>query len=84
MTDWKEEDVRRIVGIKQVKKAVEKGGVLAVQLASDADARVLAPLEELCQESGVPVTKELTLKELGALSHIEVGAAAVAILPKVH
>jgi len=41
---------KRVIGIKQVTKAVNKGLVGCVFIADDADVRVLQPLRELCGE----------------------------------
>lgn len=68
----------RVIGIKQVTKAVTKGVATCVFTADDADARVLAPLVRLCTEKDVAVVHVPTMKELGRACAIEVGAAAAA------
>ena len=47
-------------------------------LADDADAKVVEPLETLCTEQNVPVSRVSSMKELGTACNIEVGAAAAA------
>lgn len=69
----------RVIGVKQVGKAVKRGEATQVFLASDADARVVEPLRTLCSEAGVPVDETAALKELGTACGIEVGAAAAAL-----
>lgn len=70
----------RVMGIKQVSKAVKRGDAECVFLADDADTRVMEPLVMLCQERDVPVEHAATMADLGNACGIEVGAAAAAIL----
>lgn len=69
-----------VIGIKQVTKAVKRGSAKVVFLATDADARVIAPLAELCDSESIERGEAATMKELGSACGIEVGAAAVAVL----
>ena len=46
----------RVVGIKQVKKALREGRALEVILADNADPALTEPLEASCREAGVKVT----------------------------
>jgi large subunit ribosomal protein L7A len=73
-------NANRVIGIKQVTKAVNKGFVESVFLADDADERVLKPLEELCESKNIEVIKVSAMKDLGQACMIEVGAAAAAVL----
>ena len=73
-------DAVRVIGAKQVTKAVQKGQAEAVFLADDADGRVTEPLLHLADEIGVPVVHVPTMQELGKACSIEVGAAAAAVL----
>ena len=59
----------RVMGIKQVSKAVKR-----------ADERVIKPLQILCREQDVPVEHAATMADLGNACGIEVGAAAAAVL----
>ena len=70
----------RVMGNKQVSKAVRRGNATCGFLAVDADARVIEPLAVLCQGQGVPVKHAATMAERGNACGIEVGAAAAAIL----
>lgn len=72
--------VARVIGIKQVTKAINKGQALCVFLAADADGRVINPLKNLCEERGIPMETAHSMGELGRACAIEVGAAAVAVL----
>ena len=69
---------KRVIGIKQVAKAVKREAAMEVFIADDADAKVVEPLETLCTEQNVPVSRVSSMKELGTACNIEVGAAAAA------
>lgn len=71
---------KRVIGIKQVTKAVNKGLCKTVFIAKDADSRLVAPLQQLCSEVAVETVEADTMAELGRACSIEVGAAAVAVL----
>ncbi len=71
---------KKVVGIKQVTKAVSKGICKMVFIAQDADPRVVGPLRRLCKEASVELVEVATMDELGRACTIEVGAAAVAVL----
>ncbi len=70
----------RVIGIKQVSKAIDRGVAEKVYVADDAEKRVVLPLEELCDRHGVSIIRIATMKELGLVCGIEVGAAAAALL----
>lgn len=72
----------RVVGAKQVKRAIESGRALTVFLADDADPRVTQPVAALCEEKGVRTRGVPSMKELGRACGISVGAAvAAAVAP---
>ncbi len=73
-------NAKRVIGIKQVTKAVNKGLTTCVFLAADADERVVGPLRQLCEEKQIMIEESATMTELGNTCSIEVGAAAVGIL----
>lgn len=70
----------RVIGIKQVTKAVKRKAVAMVFIASDADERVTAELKAVCQEYSVLTDEIVGMQEIGKACNIEVGAAAAAIL----
>lgn len=70
----------RVIGIKQVTKAVKRKAVAMVFIASDADERVTAELKAVCQEYSVLTDETVCMQEIGKACNIEVGAAAAAIL----
>lgn len=69
-----------IVGTKQTVKALNSGTVQEVVLAKDADAKVLAKVEDAAKKTGVPVMYVDSMKKLGKACGIQVGATAVAII----
>ena len=70
-----------IVGMKQLRKALLRGGVSRVYLAQDADPAITMPLAELAQEKGVDLYWVGKMHDLGRACSIDVGAAAAATLP---
>lgn len=70
----------RLVGVKQVQKAVLSGKTRVVFIAEDAGQKVIAPILDICGEKGVQVVYVPTKKRLGELCGIEVGASAAAVL----
>lgn len=71
---------RKVVGIKQLRRALGAGSVRKVFLAEDADPRLTDPLAELCGRLGIDCEAVPTMKELGKASGIDIGAAATGIL----
>ena len=73
---------QKIVGMKQLRKALLRGGVARVYLAQDADPAITMPLAELAQCSGVEIIWVGKMHDLGRACNIDVGAAAAATLPE--
>lgn len=71
---------KKVIGSKQVKKAVIKGLASKVYLAADAEPHIIAPLRELCRQHGVEAAMIDTMEVLGKACGIEVGSAAVALV----
>ncbi|NPV44944.1 MAG: 50S ribosomal protein L7Ae-like protein [Firmicutes bacterium] len=71
---------KKTVGTKQTIKAVEKGEAKVVFIARDAEKHIVAPLEKLCSERAIEVVYIDSMKQLGEICGIEVGAASAAIL----
>ena len=67
-----------VVGVKQLRKAVNAGRATAVWLAENADPAMTLPLEELCKANGIPCTWVCSMQSLGSACGIDVGAAAAA------
>lgn len=70
----------KVVGAKQVKRALNDGRARRLFLADDADPRVTEPLAALAEEKGVAVEQVPSMKELGAACGIAVGSAAAALV----
>ncbi|MEW8959241.1 Ribosome-associated protein L7Ae-like protein [Moorella humiferrea] len=71
---------KKLVGTKQVTKAVMKGTARVVYIARDAEPHVTGPLRELCRARGVEIIEVDSMKELGRTCGIEVGSASAVIL----
>ena len=67
-----------VVGLKQVRRALRDGIAGTVLLAEDADPMILEPLLRACEQAGVPYERVRSMRELGRLCGINVGAAAAA------
>ena len=72
--------IPHVSGLKQTARAVKRGEAKRVFIARDADPMMLENLRALCQEQGVPVEDGHTMRELGMVSGIAVGAAAIALI----
>ena len=74
------ETAKRVVGIKQVKRAVLSGEAVTVFLADDADPAMTEPLQALCEERGIETVRVESMQKIGKACHIAVGSACAAIL----
>ena len=70
----------KIVGIKQLRKALRDDKAAKVFVAQDADPKLTGPIVETCREKDVPLEEIPTMSELGKACGIEVGAAVAALL----
>lgn len=70
----------KVVGIKQLRKAIAAGKVKKVFLAEDADPMLTGPVAEQCRAQKITVISVPTMRQLGAACDISVDAAAAAIL----
>ena len=69
-----------VVGAKQLRKAILCGAARQVFLAENADPVITEPLEQLCRQYAIPYSRVRSMSELGRACHIEVGAAAAAVV----
>ena len=61
----------KIVGIKQLRRALREGTCARVFLAENAEERITAPIVQLCREAGIPVEERIiTVEELMAADEI--------------
>ena len=70
----------KVVGAKQVRRAVEAGRAVKVFVARDADPRVTEPILRLCADKGVEICPDAAMKEIGAACGISVGSAVAAVV----
>jgi len=69
----------KVVGSKQVRRALKDGRAIRLYMAMDADPRLLQPLVQEAVTQRVPVEQVPTMKELGAACGIAVGSAVAAV-----
>lgn len=74
------EHAAKVVGAKQVRRALSEGRAKGVYLASDADPSLTQPFAEQAQALGIPVFWAETMAALGRACRIAVGAAVAAVL----
>ncbi len=72
------EHTDKVVGVKQVRRALANGQAKRLYLARDADPQLTQPLERQAGEQGVDVTWTESMKALGRACGIAVGAAVAA------
>ena len=70
----------RVVGAKQVRRALRDGRAARLYIAMDADPRLLQPLVQEAVNRQVPIQQAPSMKELGASCGIAVGAAVAVLL----
>ena len=70
----------KVVGAKQVRRALRGGRAARLYMALDADPRMLQPLVQEAVNRQVPVRQAPRMKELGASCGIAVGAAVAVLL----
>lgn len=73
---------KKVVGLKQTRRAVAQDCAETVYVARDADPALTEPLLQLCRSKGVSAVEVRSMKELGRACAIAVGTAAAAIVAK--
>ena len=71
---------KRVVGTKQVTRALKAGTAARVYVANDADTFIFQQVVRAAEDARVPCVRVDTMKELGMVSGVEVPAAAAAVL----
>ena len=71
---------KKVVGIKQLRKAVATGSVRTVFLACDADPLLTDPVRRLCEERNIAVVDVPTMALLGRACGISVSASAAGLM----
>lgn len=70
----------RVVGTKQVLRALKASALSKVYVANDADTFLFQRVTTAAEAAGVPVVRVQSMKELGVLCGLEVAAAAAGIV----
>lgn len=70
----------RVVGQRQVLRALDGGKAARVYLGKDADGFIYHRINGLCEEKNIPVTVVDSMQELGRLCSVDVPAATAAVL----
>lgn len=71
---------RKVVGIKQLRRALKDGQIVRVFVAENADPQLTQPVADACADGSVELVWVPTMAELGKACGISVGAAAAGIL----
>ncbi|SUY48270.1 ribosomal protein L7AE family protein [Clostridium putrefaciens] len=71
---------KKVVGIKQVTKALNNDQGLKLYVAEDADSKITIPIVSIAEEKNIEIEYIPTMKYLGKMCGIEVGSAATLIL----
>ena len=71
---------RKVVGTKQVLRAIGAGTVSRVYVGSDADTYIFQRVVRRAEEAGIPCVRVPSMKELGMVCGVSVPAAAAGLL----
>ncbi len=71
---------RRVVGTKQVLRALKAGTLSRAYVATDADTFIFQQVVRAAETASVPCVRVASMKELGMVCGVEVPAAAAGIL----
>ena len=74
------EKARLHVGYKQAVRALAESNAEKIFIAEDCDDKMKNDLASLANEKNTPVTYVPTMKELGSMCEIEVGASCATVL----
>ena len=71
---------RRIVGTKQLLRALDEGKISRAFVAADADLLLTKRVVDRCFDMDIPCTKVESMEKLGRACGIDVKAAAAGLL----
>ena len=71
---------RRVVGTKQVLRAIKDGKAARVFLCKDADEFIYRQVEAACEAARIPLTVLDSMEKLGRLCLVSVKTASAALL----
>lgn len=69
-----------VVGHKRTLEAIKNGIVKEVVIAEDADVRLTHVIIRTALQHNIPITKVESVRKLGKVSGIQVGASAIGII----
>jgi large subunit ribosomal protein L7A len=70
----------KVVGVKQVKRAINTAEVNTVFIAEDADKRITDDVLKLCEGKSIQIVHVDNMEELGKACGIDINAAVAALL----
>ena len=70
----------RVVGMKQVLRAMKAGRISRAYVGSDADTFIYQQVVRAAEDAGIPCIRAGSMKELGMLCGVDVPTAAAGIL----
>jgi large subunit ribosomal protein L7A len=70
----------KVVGIKQVKRAIDKDETQTVFIAEDADENITKDVSKLCKDKQIQIVHVDNMDELGKACGIDINAAVAALL----
>lgn len=70
----------KIVGAKQVKRALKELKVNKVYIAQDAEKRVILDIVQQCEKMHIPIVNVESMSKLGDACGIGINAAVAALL----
>ncbi|OFI06899.1 ribosome-associated protein L7Ae-like protein [Clostridium acetireducens DSM 10703] len=71
---------KKVIGLKQTLKFMKNRKGIKIYIAKDADENLINRLEEVARDNSVDIEYVETMKKLGKLCGINVGAATALIL----
>jgi large subunit ribosomal protein L7A len=71
---------KRVVGAKQVKRALYSSNAEMVFVADDAEKKVTKEIVELCNSKQIQIIHVNTMEDLGKACGIDINAAVAALL----
>lgn len=70
----------KVVGIKQVKRAIDREETHTVFIAKDADKSITKDVFKLCEDKQIQIVHVDNMDELGRACGIDISAAVAALL----
>ncbi len=69
-----------VVGLKQSVKAMSSGLVKSIYIANNTDPAIVSDLEKTATDNNIQIVYIDTMKELGAMCGINVGASCAVVI----